>query len=38
LIAQVSERSAVVDLTVEDCEIEEVIRAIYLDKAQKMRA
>lgn len=37
LIAGVSARSAVADLTVEDCEIEEVIRAIYLDKAEKMR-
>lgn len=37
LIAQLSAHCGVVDLTVQDREIEEVIRAIYLDKAQKMR-
>jgi ABC-type uncharacterized transport system ATPase subunit len=37
LIAEISGRYPVVDLTVEDTEIEEVIRAIYLDKAERIR-
>jgi ABC-2 type transport system ATP-binding protein len=37
LIADISARYPVVDLTVEEPEIEEVIRAIYLDKAKRLK-
>ncbi len=37
LIAEISGRFPVVDLTIEDTEIEEVIRAIYFDKAERIR-
>ncbi len=37
LIAGISARYPVVDLTVEEPEIEEVIRAIYLDKAERLK-
>lgn len=37
LIARISASHPVVDLTVEEPEIEEVIRAIYLDKAERLK-
>jgi len=37
LIASISARYSLVDLTVEEPEIEEVIRAIYMDKAERLK-